>query len=249
MKYYNTELFFKCFSFQYDLDTNQRFDSLLADRNNFNKSDFKDELVKLLQSKNQDIVDLALEEKFVYLSEDRLNYKCANELKLCADSIFYEIKRNGGIISTNQIALIKDTFDDLEDSGILSLDIFDLFKQKSLIETSFELKLEFFKKFTPSEFTIEDIVFKIKTISWEYLFKNTFDASYSNKLSVVAHDILSNYTMNDGWLDMSELTVILRKEYPIIELYDLSKMNWNSNVKHLRHYRNNDSLGYKRITR
>jgi hypothetical protein len=236
---------FECFD--YGLSKIELLEYWLERDKSITKDDIKDALTSTLADEYFDWVKLALETKFVYnvndTSVDNFNI---DDLLIFTDSFRWsDVVHQDAILSFNQKNELKDQFREL---NIREYDsIHALLKHEDFIWLPFEVRHTYLKHFGKLEYKNQDIIYYLKIIVWDYLFPKESDKVRLSNLKESVNTIFESVLENQGWVEMDEIFESLKSKYTDLDLFELSKINWDINVQHKQHFRNPFTLGFKRI--
>lgn len=236
---------FECFD--YGLSKIELLEYWLERDGNITKDDIKNALISALEDENFDWVKLALETKFVYNANDTSvdNFNIDNLLIFTDSFRWSDVVHPDAILSFNQKNELKDQFRELNIREYDSIQA--LLKHEDLIWLPFEVRHAYLKHFGKIEYKNQDIIYYLKIIVWDYLFPKLLDIDRLFKIKENVNTIFESVLENQGWVEMDEILESLKSIYTNLDLFELSKINWDKNVQHKQHYRNPFTLGFKRI--
>ena len=236
---------FECYD--YGLSKIELLEYWLERDKNITKDVLKNALTTALSDEYFDWVKIALETKFVpCLNETSLDNFNIDDLLIFTDSFRWaDVVHQDAILSPNQRNELKDLFREL---NIYEYDsIYALLKNENFKWLPFEITHAYYKHFGKLEYKNQDIVYYLKIIVWDYLFHQQSNKERLSNLKESVNTIFESVLENQGWVEMDDILISLKSVYTDLDLFELSKINWNSNVQHKQHFRNPFTLGFKRI--
>lgn len=210
----------------------------------FSKEGLKSNLIEKLNDNSFDWIKIALETKFVPTADDMP----PREFKIDDLLIYSGLV---GTISNREAKLAEEEREKLSDQ-LRNVDIHSFSNIHELMDSEqfswlrFATKHDYKLAFGEIYYTKEDVVFHVKKAAWEYLFPDTLDQERMELISHECNKLLKGHAANDGWMDMDEMVEVVSQTYPEVDIYLLSKVNWDKKIQSLNHFRNPIALGFKR---
>lgn len=236
-----------CGYFDYGLDKIAQLKMALERDADLTLDKIKSALNYAFLSHEIDWVDIAIESKFVYTSNEVSPKKLdTDELIMFTDSFRWkDIVMPDAILSIDQRNKLKEQFRDI---GVQYFsDICELISHKNFEWLPFEVKHAYKLNFKEIVYTEEDIIFHLKNTIWEYLYPNSLDSDRLKSIKVASIPLLQNQQKDEGWTEMSHVLESIKDSFSGIDLYELSRVDWGEGIQHKIHYRNPFTLGFKRI--
>lgn len=212
----------------------------------FNIDTLRKELLDALKDKNFNWVEAAVSNGFIQnikAYERPLNLT-SEILKVYSDKYSTFFRTNPDSYLTPKE---RDTF-------YHAIDAIDFEKTNSIIKVldtplisklPFEFKHYLLNTFEEQIYFPEDIIFSFKSIAWNFLFPENIEKR-KKRLSAKTNDLLHKHKLNQGWIESSAIINLLQDDFPGIDSYELSCIEFNNNIQYMRHFRNKIALGFYR---
>jgi len=231
-------------------DGKRVFQKLIENKNiNFDKNEFRKELVESLNNLSFDWCKLLLESDY----KNRINFNrnidfgrtlsfTYDDIIMLIDILDYSSMTNG----TSDFSIKNKLRECLQDEYLPNYSGISEFLDRKLFWLDFKVKHQFLSKIGYDIICNNDVIYLIKSNCWDDLYANFYNQRFLDDLSLKANLILQNYQENDGWLDMNNLLILIRDDKFEIDLFTLSKLKWDTSVLSIKHYKNDLSLGFKK---
>jgi hypothetical protein len=234
--------------FDYGLSKVEILEYWLEQNENIRLDEVKSNLLIALEDECFDWVGLGLETNFLYISDDNdLNKLDVDNLLMFTDSSRWKrLVEVDAFLTTSQWTELKEQFRDIGLNDFKNVS--ELLDSEEFYWLPFEVKHAYKSHFLKITYQREDVVYHLKKMTWEYFNFNHYDVKRLMELKEECMSILENEQLNEGWVDMNVILKHLKDRFLGLDLYELSQVDWGSNVQHKIHYRNILTLGFKRIS-
>lgn len=232
--------------FDYGLDKVTLLQRLISKELDINLDQIREEIIAALNNKNFDWVNIALEANFVHDPDDLLSDEITNDNLLIFTGAFAwkEFTNKDAWLSNWEKEYLKELLRDTHVNKYIN--ITSLIESEDFEWLPFEVKNIYKRNFLKIQYRNEDIIYYLKKAIWEYLFPNSLDSHRLISLSEDCQKRLSLETINQGWIEPQTLVEKFLTEYPGLDLYEISKVNWGKKIQVIPHYRNILTMGFIR---
>ena len=218
-----------------------------AKSNNLSIDKYRLTLEQKINDTEFDWVEAAIRNHFIYTHIDLPPKPLdVDELMIFTDSFQWkDIVQPDALLSKTQREELKEQFREI---GVQYYDdIFELLAIEDFKWLPFEVKHAYKTGFSKMSYTNDDIIYHLKRLVWDYFFPNSHD---ENRLISLKNDLiklLRESKGDQGWSSLSKIVNVLEPNYPNLDLYEISLIDWDQTLNRKNHYRNPFTLGFARI--
>jgi len=221
-----------CGYFDYGMDKLSLLEMAINKDSTFTLEIIKDSLIRALKLETFQWVNLAIESKFVYTSNEYPSKDFSvDELLIFTDSFRWKsILQQDAILSLEQKDDLKEQFREI---GVQYYkNIYELLDNEMFEWLPFEVRHSYLKNFGEMKYSSEDIIYHLKSILWDYLFPNDLDLNRLNSLQLECQNILWSKKEKNDWIEMDSIVSELSSCYSGLDLYELSRAAWKKEIQH-----------------
>jgi hypothetical protein len=247
MKKINLSIFLKAYKSLSELGfpTEQVFERVKKNNPDFKIDGLKNEYETSIKDRNFDWVKYALETGFVIPSKDSPPREFKVDDLLIYSGLVGTISNREGKLTEQERERLSDQLKEIDIHSYSN--IHELMDSEQFSWLRFATKHDYKLAFGEIYYTKEDIVYYAKKAAWDYLFPEGVDQERMKLISHECNALLKAYTANNGWMDTDEMVEIVSKNYPEVDAFLLTKVNWDKSTQKLNHFRNPIAMGFKRI--